>query len=94
MYEEFYVITINLSFNQFCSRQEIKKEIDSLKKQYKDDKKIKTNEIEKDRAEEEAHEKKSDLLKAYILEKEKYNKLKEMPKKGSSRYVSLRNIMR
>lgn len=65
--------------------EEIQKEITSLKRQFKDDRKVKNVVVDKERLEKEALEKKSELFKEYMTEKEKYTKLKELPKKGSSR---------
>lgn len=80
------------SFKIYIYREEIRQEIQTLKKQYQTDKKIK-NELLERNIQKESKDKSikadvdnNELIKNFIEEKEKYEKLKiKIPKKGALR---------
>lgn len=64
---------------------EIKMEINSLKKQYQQDKKVKDDILDSDRVVEEEKKQQNQLMKDYISERDKYALLKTNKMKGTSR---------
>lgn len=64
---------------------EIKLEINSLKKQYQQDKKVKDEILDSDRIVLEEKKEQNELMKNYISERDKYAMLKTNKKKGASR---------
>lgn len=85
-----FVIIFYISFPFY--REEIRQEIQSLKKQYQTEKKIKDEQLEKKMNKDSKGKNlkvegdDNELIKNFIEEKEKYEKLKtKIPKKGASR---------
>lgn len=65
---------------------EIREQINSLKKEYQKDKKSKNDLQDAKKAEDEQKESENELMQAYVQEQQKYSHLKkDLPKKGALR---------
>lgn len=78
-------IIYQIKIVRFYFSEEIRNEIVTLKKEYSKDKKYKSELLNKERQKVEEKVSTNEMFKEYLNEKEKYSKLKELPKKGSSR---------